>query len=252
MTQTTRNGAAGANGAVPSGSGLWPTGSSPAPGSGWPGGPTGPGGPEGGDPFGPPPARPWYRRPVALVAAVVVVVVGASVVADLPQHATPSQQATTIATVVKSINSDIHPCTYAASEAFSIYRQEAAGTLSAADRAHAPGFLSDDQVACSMTNQSVVQLGTLTLPQTAAGRELGTAIRGILEWESSDAVAAIEDIQTLQTQPGDAAALADLRKQERLLAADRQTALQAIRAASHDLGDADIGTPALPRLPSPS
>lgn len=228
------------------------TRSTPPPGAGWAGGPGGPGQPGGGDPFRPSAARPWYRRPVALVAAIVVVVVGASVIADLPQHSTPAQQAATIASVVKSINSDVHPCTFAVSEAFSIYRQESAGTLSAADRARVPGFLNDDASACSMTDQSVVQLGTLTLPQTAAGRELGTAIKGVLEWETSDAVAAIDDIQLLQDHPGNAATLADLRKQQRLLTADRKTAKQAVRAASYDLGGADIGTPALPRLATPS
>lgn len=204
------------------------------------------------DPFAAPPARPWYRRPGAIAAAVIVVVVGAAVVADLPQHSTRAQQASTIASVLKSINTDIHSCTFAASEAFTIHHKESAGSLTPSELANVSGYLRDDQVACSMTDQSVVELGTLTLPQTPAGRQLGTAIRGVLEWESSDAVAAIEDLQTLHQQPHDPTALADLAKQERLLATDRGVANKAVRAASRDLGGAHIGTLALPRLPSPS
>jgi hypothetical protein len=206
----------------------------------------------GSEPPTPPTHRPWYRRPAVLIAGVVALVVVACVVVDLPQHSSPSQQAAGIATLVKTINSDVHPCAYAVSTAFSLYGSQAAGRLTTSELAKTPTLLQDDLQACTLTDQTVVGLGTLTLPETAAGRQLGTAVRGILDWETEDAVAAIDAIQVLHAHPGDAAALAALAKAERRLASDRDEAERAVRAASRDLGDADIGTFALPRLPQPS
>jgi hypothetical protein len=196
--------------------------------------------------------RPWYRRPAVVIAGVVAVIVLACVVVDLPQHSSPAQQAAGIATVVKTVNSEIHPCTYAVSTAFSLHRSQVAHQLTASELAKMPTLLEDDLVACTLTNQTVVNLGTLTLPETAAGRQLGEAVKGILDWETEDAVAAIAAIQVLRTHPDNQAALASLARSERKLAADRADAERAVQAASKELGGADIGAPALPQLPLPS
>lgn len=198
------------------------------------------------------PRRPWYRRPPVLIAGVVALVVLASVAVDLPRHSSPAQQAAGIATLVKTVNADVHPCAYAVSTAFSLYRSQSAGRLTPAELAKVPGLLRDDEVACTLTDQTVVNLGTLTLPETAAGRQLGTAVKGILDWETEDAAAAIDAIQDLHAHPRDAAGLAALARAERRLASDRAAAEGAVRAASHQLGGADIGTAALPQLPLPS
>lgn len=200
----------------------------------------------------PSPRRPWYRRSVVAIAAVVALVILACVVVDLPQHSSPTQQAAGMATLVKTIDTEVHPCAYAVSTAFSLYRGQAAGQLTAPELAKVPSLLQDDLSACTLTDQTVVDLGTLTLPGTAAGRQVGAAVRGILDWETEDAVAAIDAIQVLHAHPGDAGALARLAESERRLSSDRAAAVRAVRAASRELGGADIGTPTLPRLPQPS
>lgn len=215
----------------------------PAPGSGPPGGTGRPG------PTAPTPRRRWYRRPSSLVAGVVALVIVASVIVDLPQHSSPGQQAAGITSLINTINSDVHPCTYAVSTAFSIYRSQAAGQLTSAELARVPGLLQDDASACTLTDQTVIALGTLTLPGTAAGRDVGTAIKWILDWETEDAVTAIDALEVLHAHPGNAAAQAKLATSEQRLSSDRAGAKRAARAASRELGGADIGSPALPQLP---
>lgn len=211
------------------------------------------GAPPASDPFAPPPPKPWYKRSTAIGAAALVVIAGAAVVADLPTHATTSDHIATVATDVKAINTNVHPCGFAVAQAFSFYRQVTGGQLSATDRARVPGYLRDDQTACSFTDQSVINLGTLTLPQTAAGRQLADVVKSVLTWETSDGVAAIDDIETLVTTPRDAQAKADLLKQERLLASDRAATDRAMQRVNAALGPtAHVRPPALPRLPTPA
>lgn len=210
-------------------------------------------GPPATDPFAPPPPKPWYRRSTAIVAAALVVVAGVAVVADLPTHATRSDHVATIATDMKAINTNVHPCSFAVAQAFTLYRQVTGGQLSTTDRGRVPGYLRDDQTACSFTDQSVINLGTLTLPQTAAGRQLAGVVKSVLTWETSDGVAAIDDIETLVTSPQDAQAKADLLKQERLLASDRAATIQAMQRVNAALGQgAHVRPPVLPRLPTPA
>lgn len=198
------------------------------------------------------PRRPWYRRPAVLVAGVVALVVVACVLVDLPRSSSPTEQAAGIATMVRTIDADVHPCAYAAATAFSIRHSEVAGQLTSSQLDKVPTLLHDDVLACTLTDQTVVDLGTLTLPQTAAGRDLGAAVKGILNWETEDAVTAMYAIQALHAHPHDAGALGRLAHAERRLSADRAVAERAVRAASHDLGGADIGRTNLPRLPLPS
>jgi hypothetical protein len=195
--------------------------------------------------------RPWYRGGAIVVVAAAVVVVGASVIADLPQHTSKSQQASEAATVIKAVDTGIDPCTYAVSQAFSLYQSEAAGALTATERAQVPGLMSGDEQACSFTDQSVVNLSTITLPNTPAGRDLGSVITAVYEWMTSDAAGAMNDLQLLIGDPHDARALSNLAKEERLLASDRAAADRHLQAASRALGGAHIPDPALPKLPGP-
>ena len=193
-------------------------------------------------------ARPWYRRRGALAAGVVVVLVAITVVTDLPQHASPRQQAASADAVVKAINTDVHPCTFAVKQTFELYADESDPSVSAGDRARIPRMMTDDQAACSFTNATIFALATITTPGSAAGRDMGDAVNTVTLWVTSDALAAIEQIQTLTTHPGDAGARARLAKEERLLASDRAKAEADITAAGRLLG-ARIMRPDLPRLP---
>lgn len=199
-------------------------------------------------PFG---KRPWYRSGAIIAVAAVAVVVGASVIADLPKHNSTAQQASQATTVIKSVDTGIHPCTYAVSEAFSLYQSEEQGTLTASERSQVPGLMNDDAQACSFANQGVVNISTITLPNSPAGRELGTVIDTVYKWMTSDAVGAMDDLETLLSDPHDAAAKSDLAKEERLLAADRTSADRGIKTVERALGGAHVPDPALPRLPGP-
>jgi hypothetical protein len=185
------------------------------------------------------------------VVAAIVVVVGASVIADLPQRTTRSEQVATAATVISSVDTGIQPCTYAVSQAFSLYQSETSGTLTASERAQVPGLVNEDGQACSFANQSVLSISTITLPNTPAGRDLGSVVKSVYQWMTSDAVAAVDDIGSLIAKPHDADARSDLAKQERLLASDREAADRALQAANRALGGAHVSDPALPALPGP-
>jgi len=64
-------------------------------------------------------------------------------------------------------------------------------------------------------------------------------------WTTSDALGAIEDIQTLFDRPHDATALADLPRREAALAKDRAQAFGDVEAANRILG-AHIPLPDMP------
>lgn len=167
--------------------------------------------------------RPWYKR-WPLWAGVVAVVLVASVISDLPQHASNVDQADAAASIMTEINTDIHPCAYAVTQAFSIYHGVVSGTLSASDRRFIPGYLHDDQQACSYADTAIFGMSTITVPDSAAGRDLGNVITTVLEWSTSDGVGAIVDIETLVNHPGDAAARRDLSRRARRLESDRALA----------------------------
>jgi len=185
-------------------------------------------------------------------AVVLIVAVGASILSDLPTHATPAQRAREVATVVRQINTDLHACVFAASQSFTIYRQITAGTFPPGDRALVPRYLSDDQQACSFEDQSIYSVSTITIPNISAGSDLTALVKAVLEWSTSDAVGAIVDIETLVKSPHDARVLRDLAKRERMLASDRALAEHDLRAADRTVGTEPIPNVALPALPHPN
>ena len=206
--------------------------------------------PGGGGPAPQHPARtPWYRRRGMLVTGVVLIVLLITVLTDLPVHSSRAQDVSDERSVMSEVNTDVAPCGLAAREALALWQQAAAGSLSAADRSSAPGLLRDDQAACSFTNQTIFDLSNIEVPSSAGGRDIGSMIGTTTLWATSDALAAIEDVQTLVSTPGDARARADLAKRERLLEVDRHEARASIAHADLALG-AHIPQVALPSLPT--
>lgn len=193
--------------------------------------------------------KPWYRRGWFLVLVVVVVVGGASVIADLPHAASRSDQVAQATTLVKSVDADIRTCTYSLRQSEAIFARHQDGTLTPSQRAQVPSLLSQNEQACSFANQSVVDLGTLTLPSGPAGRDLGNMITNVEVWMTSDAVAAMVDMARIIEHPGDASAKDDLAKQEKRLATDRGKADADMRAAEGTLGGSSVPDPALPAAP---
>ena len=191
--------------------------------------PTGGGAPAGGPP--PPGATPgavpgarpvWWRRRGFLVGVGVVAVIGASVVSDLPTHTSRRTDIAGETTVIGEVTSDVAPCVFAVKEAATLYGDETSGALlTAGNRAQIPALLRDDQDACSFTDDSIFQLSDIDVPGSPAGKDMGQAVNSATVWATSDALAVIEDIQSLTTDPGDARARRDLGRDERLLALDR-------------------------------
>ena len=75
---------------------------------------------------------PWYRRRAWLVSAALIVVVGVTVLTDLPQHSSRSGQITDDTSVMTQVNTDVGPCSYAVGESLTIYRDLRAHTLTPA------------------------------------------------------------------------------------------------------------------------
>jgi hypothetical protein len=192
----------------------------------------------------------WYKRRAFLVAAGVIVVVGAAVISDLPTPTSSASDANSENAVIKQINSDVAPCLFSVREALTLYGDETSGTLSSAHRAQIPALLRDDQTACSYTNDNIFQLSDVAVPGSAAGKQVGQAVNTVTVWATSDALGAIEAIQVLTSRPGDRKARSQLRNDERLLVEDRDKATAQIDAAGHALGTRlatlDVSTESLP------
>jgi hypothetical protein len=192
----------------------------------------------------------WQRHRRLSIAAAVLVIALVTVLTDLP---TPTSKASDIAaerSVMTEVNSDLEPCAYAIHQALGIWALEASHRLTPAERAPTPGLLSDDQSACSFTNQGINDLtSNVQVPGTAAGNELGNVIATATLWTTSDALRVIEDVQTLMNRPGDAGLRRDLARAETQLASDRRTAVAQENAADRDL-DTRLQPVDLPVIPA--
>jgi len=186
-------------------------------------------------PEAPPPSTPWYRRRPFLVGVGVVVVVGAAVVSDLPTHTSRATDIQGETTVISEITGDVAPCVFAVREALTLYGDETSGTLSAGNRAQIPGLLRDDQDACSFTDSSIYDLSDIEVPGSPAGKDMGQAVNTTTVWATSDALAAIEDIQSLTSDPADRKARAQLVVARRLLAEDSAKVAGEVGAAGRTL-----------------
>ena len=194
------------------------------------------------------PAR-WYRRRAVLVSVGVIVVVGAAVITDLPTPTSRGSDRQAESTVIGEINSDVAPCVFSVREALTLY-SDASGKLSSANRAQIPGLLRDDQTACSYTNESIFNLSDIDLLGTPAGKQVGQAVNTVTIWATSDALATIEAVRSLTSNPNDTKARSMLLTEKRLLAADRDKATAEIDAAGKLLGSSlpalDLSTEVLP------
>jgi hypothetical protein len=195
------------------------------------------------------PGKPaWYRRPWVLVTTAVVAVVAASVVVDLPGKTTVAQDTAAQTSLMNEINGDISGCAYAVRETFIIYQDSRTGGLTASDRSRVPSLLRDDQTACSFTSSSIYDLSNVEVPGSPAGKSIEQVVNVDTLWATSDALAAIEDIQSLDANQATASKIADLSRQEQMLAKDRALANGYVEAADKTLG-ARLPMPNLPALP---
>jgi hypothetical protein len=205
------------------------------------------------DPSASPKKAPiWERRRGLLIGLAVAVIVLITVLSDLPVSTSRASDISAERSVMSEVNTDLAPCAYGIHQAIGIWNLQATHQLSPADRAPAPGLLSDDQSACSFTNEDVFDLSNVQVPQTTAGKQLGQMVSTATLWTTSDALRAIEDVQTLMNDPGNAAALHTLSAAESQLAVDRGSALAHEEAADRalDIHLPPVDLPAIARSSS--
>jgi hypothetical protein len=192
----------------------------------------------------------WKRRRGLVIALAVVVIAVVTVLTDLPVPTSRASDISAERAVMSEVNTDIAPCALGLHQAIGIWNLEASHRLPAAGRASAPGLLTDDQTACSFTDEGINDLtGNLQVPGTAAGKDLGEVVATATLWTTSDALRMIEDVQTLIEHPGDIAALRNLAREHAQLSADRRSALVQEHEADTVL-DTDLQPVDLPRVAS--
>lgn len=177
----------------------------------------------------------WVRhRKMAIVAAILVIAL-ITVLSDLPTSTTRASDIGAERSVMSEVNSDLEPCVYGVHQALGIWTLQAGHELSAADRAPTPGLLSDDQSACSFTNEGIYDLANIQVPGTPAGKQLGQLVATATLWTTSDSLKVIEDVQALMNNPNNSSVRQNLSKEEAQLAVDRHTAMAEEAAADRDL-----------------
>jgi hypothetical protein len=192
----------------------------------------------------------WYRRRAALVAVAVAVVAAITVITDLPVHTSKASDISSEQGVMAELNPDLAPCALAVHEALQIWGDQSAHTLSEADQAESPSLLRDDQNACSFTDESIFDLSNIEVPGSPAGRDMGDLVATSILWTTSDALKAIEAVQTLMVNGQDENALTSLAKAEDAMAADRAAGLRELDRADHVL-DTKLPRPDMPAMPTP-
>ncbi|MGO9343538.1 MAG: hypothetical protein ACLP6E_13625 [Acidimicrobiales bacterium] len=194
----------------------------------------------------------FFKKRSVIVSTVVIVVLAVTVVTDLPTNSTIASQISGDKAVIQEVNADVGPCAYAAKESFQIYGDEQSHSLTQADIAAVPGLLRDDQTACSFTSESIYELSSdIEVPGSASGKPIGEMVGTVTLWATSDALSAIESIQTLSGDLGDKSALSQLRSAEGLLASDRAEVESEMEAADKVVGT-KLPVVALPALPDPA
>jgi hypothetical protein len=178
----------------------------------------------------------WQRHRGLAIAAVVFVILLITVLSDLPTSTSRADDITAERSVMTEVNTDLGPCALAVHQAVGVWNLQVTHALTPAERAPTPGLLGDDQTACSFTNENIYDLAGIQVPGTAAGKQLGQLVATVTLWTTSDSLRAIEDVQTLMSDPGNAAVLHNLSKEEAQLAIDRRTAIAEENAADRNLG----------------
>jgi hypothetical protein len=190
----------------------------------------------------------WYKRPWFLITLGIIVVLGVSVITDLPRPITKAQDASEQNDSIHQINTDIAPCVYAVQQSFSFYQMQVTGGMTASHLKQVPALLVGDQTACSFASGGVYDLtNNIQVSDTKAGIHIDHMLSAIFIWVTSDSLAAIEDIQYLFAHPGNATKIKKLAHREALLASDKKKIDADFAAAEKVLGRT-LKKPKIPAL----
>ncbi len=193
----------------------------------------------------------WYRRPWFLAAIGVILVVGVSVITDLPHPITKAEDASDQNGIIKQINGNTNTCVFALKEGFGFYRDALAHTLQAANLATVRNYLLEDQTACSFASGPVFNMTSVQPTDTTAGKEIANALAATVKWITYDAVGALVEVRNYFGSTPPHVNTAKLVKWENALAVDRASIVANVNKASALLGTTltPINIPVIPRLP---
>ena len=177
----------------------------------------------------------WQRHRGLLIGVTIFVVLLITVLSDLPVSTSRADDINAERSVMSEVNTDLAGCALAVHQAIGIWNLQAAHALTPADRAPTPGLLSDDQAACSFTNENIYDLANIQVPGTPAGKHLGQLVAAALLWTTSDSLRSIEDVQTLMNDSSNVAVLHSLSTEEARMASDRSNAISQEEAANQAL-----------------
>jgi hypothetical protein len=194
----------------------------------------------------------WYRRPWFLVTLGAIVVIGISVITDLPHPVTKPEDISQQNGVIKQINGDTASCVYAVRESYSFYRASLAHSLAASNLPTVKNYLLEDQTACSFASGPVYDMTNNIEPiDTTAGKQVDAAYAATVKWITYDGVGVIFNIRNYFAGHTGPATIAAITKYENLLAQDRASEISDLANASSLLGTTltPINIPSLPMLP---
>jgi hypothetical protein len=193
----------------------------------------------------------WYRRPWVVLTIALVVIVGISVLMDLPGHMTPRHDESIQNASIEEINADLKECSFAVRQSFSFYNEDVAGTLTTSDLAQLPVLLTGNQTACSFASEPVYDLtNNIQIDDTKAGIHVDHMLSQVEQWITNNALASIEDIQFLTAHPGNVKKIQNLAAEEVDLNVVRARALSDEVTAQQVLGLTlvPVKLPILPHL----
>ncbi|MDE3007780.1 MAG: hypothetical protein KGI14_01945 [Acidobacteriota bacterium] len=188
----------------------------------------------------------WYKRPWFLITAVIVVVIVASIISDLPHPLTNAQDFQSQRDSIKSINVELRACEYALGESENFYREANKGPVPPDHAAVIKNYLIQDLNTCSgASGQSDQLVSNIQIVATTAGKHVAQMQYYAATWVTVDAYHAVLDIQTFMKSPHDKKNLANLAYYEAQLNKNRGLARAQIDDASRILG-ATLPYPNLP------
>lgn len=191
----------------------------------------------------------WFKRPWFLITVGVILISAVSIITDITNPLTNSQDVATQNGTIKHINSDTQACAYATTQSFQFYNDFVGGNLSSAEFSQASRYLVEDAVACSFASEPIYDLTNNIQPlETAAGKNINLMLVVSRTWMTDYALASIDDIQYLFQHPGTVSKIHTLTLLEADLTSERALAFKDVDAADRILG-ATLAKPAIPILP---
>jgi hypothetical protein len=189
---------------------------------------------------------PVLRTPRWMLAGAVVLVAGLTLAA-IPHHPSTSERAADLRGAVQEMNADIESCAGGVSE--SLYALQQIQSGAAHDVNDAVTIATTGAANCSPANSMPMDdLVQYEPPGSLASFHLDVTVNDLVTWGFPDAQRVQADVAavlTAATPPAVSAATAQLRRDQRVLDAERATIDSMINAASKSLS-ADVAPPSLP------